>query len=541
MGDQENLDPSIDDWLAAEKKPSSRKAPRASLGRRVSFNATVDVREFKKEAALQPQNDYESSKGSEEDPERRKSMGSLAALLDASEEDEDTTRNRRKSMASLHSLLESSSMQEEEEAKTFDRRGSMGSLGTLLSKYGDEEDMEEEGTSDLLPVPHIQSEDFQDNSVSISIQIPQIPLVTQTMVDMAIEEVDMEEEERSVTDRLVNSILAGSKISAPSPAKSFFDIDVEAPMDLTNFTIPGVNQPVFVPMIPASPSILEVPMIPATPPSHIQPLHTPSNPIPSAIPPTSLRRGSVSDRIDPPKSPSASLMNASRSLTPQRTPQRTPQKTQNKILDLHELERSVQLQEEMIEILAGCQMWKLEEAPSSDQVEIIFDSRFILKLFLGNFTADGKRIISRKHLVDCQADKFDAFNLNLVELSRLDTQLECLTTTDQLQQILNDMSLRLGRISELENEISRIHRSHVVRKLKRDRASVLQVEISNLQKRFKFILEIEIQVGYPMGDLRFNVKPMIGNIERGDVERLVSTVPKSYGRISKILDRLKQL
>lgn len=131
------------------------------------------------------------------------------------------------------------------------------------------------------------------------------------------------------------------------------------------------------------------------------------------------------------------------------------------------------------------------------------------------------------------------FYAQLVNRSNINTLLEQLRSTEQLNEVLDQVTFQLGRIDDLMLELRRLSRKFTLRR-SNDKASV-EVEISNLEAHSKFFVVFELSEQYPFGPLPFSFRNLFGNVTAQEVEETIASVHEGYSRLTRVLQALKEL
>jgi hypothetical protein len=101
------------------------------------------------------------------------------------------------------------------------------------------------------------------------------------------------------------------------------------------------------------------------------------------------------------------------------------------------------------------------------------------------------------------------------------------TKIEHLTEALATLSFTIGRLSNLMNELERLERQYTVTKSINDNKEMwVSVEISQLDKHRKFIVEFQIEYGYPMKTVKRKFTNLFGNATDQMISASISKVPR---------------
>jgi len=165
-----------------------------------------------------------------------------------------------------------------------------------------------------------------------------------------------------------------------------------------------------------------------------------------------------------------------------------------------------------------------------------------------SFLSSNKREISKKAFGPLPgSEPLDQFTSALVATSSISSVIENLSEISQLPQVLKEVSFRLGRISNLSEELNRLERKFILRRkvTEQERTPFVEVEFSSMKRTSKFFVRFEIHVGYPFGYLNFSFENLFGSTEAQEVEQAISTVRSKnsvgFGRLTRLCLAIDQL
>jgi len=177
-----------------------------------------------------------------------------------------------------------------------------------------------------------------------------------------------------------------------------------------------------------------------------------------------------------------------------------------------------------------------------NELVLKFNGQYMLHMTLAGLTGDEERIIGQKTFGIVPGVELDDLTLYLVQCANIHSVLNNLTTTAKLRELLGEITFRMGRINDLKKELDRLERTFTIRYKKRDNgAFFMEVEISNGNSWSKFLVGLDLHYAYPFGDLNFTFKSLFGNVTFQAVEEAIGRIPRSFGRLTKILTTLKNI
>ena len=62
-----------------------------------------------------------------------------------------------------------------------------------------------------------------------------------------------------------------------------------------------------------------------------------------------------------------------------------------------------------------------------------------------------------------------------------------------------------------------------------------------MKRASKFFVNFTVEYHYPFGPLKHSFENLFGTVMEKDVEKVITSVPKGYGRLTRICTALKQL
>ena len=130
---------------------------------------------------------------------------------------------------------------------------------------------------------------------------------------------------------------------------------------------------------------------------------------------------------------------------------------------------------------------------------------------------------------------FLKFYLELIQSLNIDLILNKFYTLSQLEEILEEISIKIGRIDCLIKEIEKLKKYfHIHYRGKNN--TTIEISFSNKEHWYKFFLYIDFYpFNYPFGELKYSFKKLFGEILLEEkIHSIISTVPYQFGRLTNI-------
>lgn len=131
----------------------------------------------------------------------------------------------------------------------------------------------------------------------------------------------------------------------------------------------------------------------------------------------------------------------------------------------------------------------------------------------------------------------------MISSAGIDGLLQKLTHTGEISDVLAQVSLRLGRISQLEREIKKLERNLTIRRSQSETSAEIEIEFSSMKRRSKFFVRFELHAFYPFGEIKYKYDNLFGEVSEEEVISAISSVPvpAGFGRLTKICDSIRRL
>ncbi|KAL6071783.1 hypothetical protein QOT17_005954 [Balamuthia mandrillaris] len=151
----------------------------------------------------------------------------------------------------------------------------------------------------------------------------------------------------------------------------------------------------------------------------------------------------------------------------------------------------------------------------------------------------------------------DPFAVGLLKSTNIQTIIQSLSSTKQLNYSLEEISFRLNRVQHCLSEVSKLSRNPQWKVLQTgmDQAvnsngqtipgntSFVEIMFSNLKRHSKFVVRFHgLGFGYCFGDLQFSFRKIFGTgVDEAVVRERIEACPKGLGRLAAVCDALCSL